>query len=134
MAMRSAANTDPDVVASHVLPLLRQLEDPAYASAVDPEDEIRGTVLRLVWPQYISFSDIQSHLLKKPAEHFFGAFYLFLSSFGRNMSQSQIREALLWAPSPPHKVTNWRTTKMLEANLGSWECRTRLNRALTSIS
>jgi hypothetical protein len=119
LAMRFGANNAPDAVASAILHLLPALEDAEYARAVDPDDEVRGTVLRIVWPRYVSFHDIVNHLLKPPTSHFFGAFYLFLSSIGENMSVRQITEALHWANAVATKSRHRGTNQhpMSETNI-----------------
>ncbi|MEV5239709.1 hypothetical protein AB0K89_11435 [Streptomyces cinnamoneus] len=96
LAVDAAFACDPEAAAHVLQPLLTSLEDDVYAVRVDPDDELRGTLLSRLWPQYIDISTVLSMLRPPRNPDLVGAYHLFLRNMVANCTDGQVGVVLRW--------------------------------------
>lgn len=77
LAAEAAMACDPNS-APALKTTLEHLVDPAYASAADPDDELRGALLRILWPSHLSPAELLPLVPPRPDPSMFGGYQLFL--------------------------------------------------------
>lgn len=97
MAMRTAFAESPSLVADKISAVLALLQDDDYAQRTDPLDEVRATIIDLLYPDYLRFADAAPHLLQQVSKRYFGAYFLLQSRVGDLIPQRDVRKALEWA-------------------------------------
>lgn len=85
----------------------RNLKPLAFGQAGDdPDDELKGQVLRALWPTNIAAEELFSHLSPPQNENLFGAYDDFLSrSLSQGLTRDNILVALDWVK---HSYPNWK--------------------------
>jgi hypothetical protein len=96
LAAVAAFDADPSGAAPRLKAQLDLLSDVGYARQVDSDDELRGTLLDLLWPTYVATPNILAHL--RPREHpsLFGSYALFLRTFLDKASDADLSVLLPW--------------------------------------
>jgi hypothetical protein len=79
-----------DSVPAQMLPLARGECGP------DPQDDIKGQALDILWPRYIGAHDLFA-LITHPNEGYYGAYALFLSILPETLTVGDLLPALQWA-------------------------------------
>jgi hypothetical protein len=77
-------------VSAQMLPLARGECDP------DPQDDVKGQALDILWPNYISAADMFA-LITHPNEGYYGAYAHFLSELPETLTNADLLPALAWA-------------------------------------
>lgn len=75
---------------------LRPLVEP---STEDPEDEVRGAALRVLWPEHVSAAELFGALQRPCRENFFGQYELFLRTahIAAYLDRDEVVLGLRWA-------------------------------------
>jgi hypothetical protein len=97
LASRAGFTTDPDIAAGRLADILRPLGNDEHATAVDPEDELRGTLLDLLWPQHVSTEDVLPLLRARRKRNLLGSYAMFLHNFPSSLSEADLPVVLPWA-------------------------------------
>ncbi|MFB7048717.1 NACHT domain-containing protein [Streptomyces microflavus] len=103
LAARAAFDCDADRAAPVLKKILTSLAAPEAAERLDPDNDLRGTVLTLLWPQYL---DVQTTLAAlRPSKPFIhGTNAYFLTSLPRSCRDEQLSDLLSWAKSAVHQT------------------------------
>jgi predicted NACHT family NTPase len=98
------------------------LESP---SAEDPDDELKGCALRVLWPTNITAEELFSILRPPKNDSFIGAYHLFLSyDLPKQIQKSHLTTALDWLESQPsrHEFA-FAFRKLIDAIIDeAWDC------------
>jgi haloacid dehalogenase-like hydrolase len=92
------------VVPAQMLPLARGECGP------DPQDDIKGQALDILWPNYISATELFA-LITHPNEGYYGAYALFLNALPKTLTGGDLLPALEWATGFIAQVTHNGTFK-----------------------
>ncbi|SDM36364.1 hypothetical protein SAMN05421874_1612 [Nonomuraea maritima] len=96
LAMTAAFASAPDICATSLRQLLAELDDVEYAAAADPNDELRGTALSLLWPDYVDVNSLLDWITFPQNEKMIGVYSRFLRTMADSCSDSDIYEVLRW--------------------------------------
>ncbi|XUM02945.1 hypothetical protein ACQ86F_05340 [Streptomyces venezuelae ATCC 10712] len=95
LAARAAFTCDPDRAAPVLAGTLDSLSDLSYAKRVDPEHELRGTLLSLLWPHHLDAATMLA-ALRPPPPDLYGNFAHFLRSMPQQCRDEDLPELLAW--------------------------------------
>lgn len=107
LAAITAYETQPGEATDTLKSILDDLADPEHASTVDPDDELRGTLLRLLWPDHLAVEDVLPHMRPRRREDLFGMYLRFEREFPKELPEDDVPTVLGWArertrkPAPP---------------------------------
>jgi hypothetical protein len=102
-----------------LLPLARGAAGP------DPNQEIRGRALQILWPDHLTGAEL-FQVITPPAEGFFGAYMMFLTrDLPKSLSRADLVPALQWATGYARSATQtgeFRTKELADSILmRAWE-------------
>jgi hypothetical protein len=98
LAARSAFAAAPELAVPRLCALLLdRLSDEAYASANDPDDELRGTLLELLWPDHLALDEALAQLRPRRDPWLFGMYARFLRTMPDRVGEADIPRLLAWA-------------------------------------
>ncbi|MEV6808049.1 hypothetical protein [Streptomyces sp. NPDC051132] len=95
LAARAAFTCDPDRAAPVLAGTLDSLSDLSYAKRVDPEHELRGTLLSLLWPHHLDAATMLA-ALRPPPPDLYGNFAHFLRSMPQQCRDEDLPDLLAW--------------------------------------
>ncbi|MCH6161487.1 hypothetical protein [Streptomyces marispadix] len=95
LAARAAHGCDADRAVPGLRRILASLMESSTAADIDPDHDLRGTVLSLLWPDHL---DVETMLaaLRPPREHMYGAMDGFLSTMSRQCPDEDLPRLLAW--------------------------------------
>ncbi|MFE0521194.1 NACHT domain-containing protein [Streptomyces sp. NPDC058954] len=96
LAANAAFNCDPEASAPVLKEILQKLADREYAQNKDPDDGIRGTILDLLWPDFLDVTEVLDALLPIQNRHLYGQYRRFLGGMPARCTDSQIGAVLDW--------------------------------------
>jgi hypothetical protein len=96
VAARTAATLD-EAAAVPVLALV--LAEVSENPERDPDDELRGIALSLLWPGYLAADVLAASLTTPQRDHMLGAYYMFRRRLPGLLSDDDVPHLLSWAPS-----------------------------------
>ncbi|MFD9568283.1 hypothetical protein ACFWBI_00370 [Streptomyces sp. NPDC059982] len=96
LAARAAFACDPSRVARVLAGALDTLSVPSYAERVDPDHELRGTLLSLLWPQHLDAATMLA-ALRPPPPDLYGNYVHFLRTMPRQCRDEDLPDLLAWA-------------------------------------
>ncbi|WP_432825458.1 hypothetical protein [Dactylosporangium sp. CA-092794] len=97
LAASSAFAGDPDRASDRLRGLLRRFTDPAVAVGEDPDGELRGGLLRMLWPRHIATVDVLPVLRHRGKPRRIGTFRLFRRIFAERLPEGDLDTVLRWA-------------------------------------
>ena len=97
LAAITAYETQPGEATDTLKSILDNLADPQHAATVDPDDELRGTLLRLLWPGHVAIEDVLPHMRARREEDLFGMYLRFEREFPKELSEDDVPTVLGWA-------------------------------------
>jgi hypothetical protein len=97
LAARTAFQTGPDLAVPRLGVLLERLADEAYAAASDPDDELRGALLEMLWPDHLALEEALVQLRPRRRPWLFGVYDRFLRTMPDRIGDSDIPRVLAWA-------------------------------------
>jgi hypothetical protein len=98
LAARSAFEAAPDLAVPRLRALLLdRLADEAYAAANDPDDELRGALLELLWPDHLALEEALAQLRPRRDRWLFGLYARFLRTMPDRVGETDIPRLLAWA-------------------------------------
>ncbi|MGW1513624.1 hypothetical protein [Streptomyces sp. NPDC002394] len=95
LAARAAFTCDPGRAAPVLTWALDSLSELPYAERVDPEHELRGTLLSLLWPRHLDAATMLA-ALRPPSPDLYGNFAHFLRSMPLQCRDEDLPELLAW--------------------------------------
>lgn len=96
LAARAAFACDADRAAPVLKRVLSSLAESSYAKKVDPDHELRGTILALLWPTYLDAATMLA-ALRPPSPNLYGNNAHFLGSMPSECPEEQLPAVLGWA-------------------------------------
>src|SRR6266545_1848783 len=110
LAARTAFETDPDRAVPRLARLLERFDDVEYSTRVDPDDEFRGSLLDMLWPDHISAEQLLPHLRKRRNRNLIGSYYMFERTFAARLPEDALAVILQLAkeqvrPAGPSQLT-----------------------------
>lgn len=103
LAAVAAFETAPEEAWARLKHVLNTLADASHASKVDPEDELRGTILNMLWPDHLRAEDMLVHLRPRRRRSLFGSYALFLRTMPDRLSEDDLTIVLTWAERASRK-------------------------------
>jgi hypothetical protein len=97
LAALTAFETAPDQAVPRLTDILAGLTDVAFADAIDPDDELRGALLDMLWPGHLSAEQVLPHLRRRRNRNLFGSYQGFQRTFASRLSEEDLPAALQWA-------------------------------------
>jgi hypothetical protein len=97
LAARTAFETAPELAVPRLRTLLERLADEAYATVIDPDDEVRGALLEMLWPEHLALEEALVQLRPQRRRWLFGLYARFLRTMPDRLDDSDIPRALAWA-------------------------------------
>jgi hypothetical protein len=97
LAARAAFETAPELAVQRLRVLLERLADEAYATIIDPDDELRGALLEMLWPEHLALEEALVQLRPRRRRWLFGVYARFLRTMPDRIDDSDIPRALAWA-------------------------------------
>jgi hypothetical protein len=97
LAAASAFEADPDTVARRLRELLYRLAHFTAAASVDPHGELRGSLLRMLWPEHLAIEDVLPVLRDRSRSTVIGAMRLFWRMFAFQLPEDDLGTGLRWA-------------------------------------
>jgi hypothetical protein len=97
LAARTAFETAPELAVPRLRALLERLADEAYATVIDPDDEVRGALLEMLWPEHLALGEALVQLRPRRRRWLFGLYARFLRTMPDRLDDSDIPRALAWA-------------------------------------
>ncbi|MGI5277010.1 NACHT domain-containing protein [Streptomyces rochei] len=76
--------------------VLASLAESSYATRVDPDQELRGTLLALLWPDHLDMASVLA-ALRPPSPGMYGNYAQFLRNMPSQCSDEHLVELLAWA-------------------------------------
>ncbi|MFE2927765.1 NACHT domain-containing protein [Streptomyces goshikiensis] len=76
--------------------VLASLTEPPYAAKVDPDQELRGTLLELLWPEHLDVTSVLA-ALRPPSPSLYGNYAQFLRNMPTQCRDDDLAELLAWA-------------------------------------
>ncbi|MBC8991840.1 hypothetical protein H9X95_16965 [Micromonospora chalcea] len=102
LAAMTAFETSPTDAAPQLAQVASSLVDASYASRVDPDDELRGALLDMLWPAYISVEDVLQHLRPRRNRNLVGSYLGFEMRFASELAEEDLPAVLEWAIGQLH--------------------------------
>lgn len=96
MAARAAFACDPGRAVPVLVEVLDTLSDPPSAERVDPDHELRGTLLGLLWPHHLDAATMLG-ALRPPSPDLYGNYAHFLRNMPGECSDEDLPNLLAWA-------------------------------------
>lgn len=96
-AALAAYETEPSVAVPRLRELLGTLADPVHAQHVDPDDELRGSLLEILWPEHLSTVDVLPYLRPRLRDNLFGSYLAFERLFPERLPEEDVGTVLRWA-------------------------------------
>ncbi|GAA2719425.1 MULTISPECIES: hypothetical protein [Streptomyces] len=96
LAVAAVFACSPEAAAGALGPLLTSLQNDDYAARVDPDDELRGTLLSGLWPRYIGIAAVLDVLRPPRNPHLVGSYLFFLRTMVSYCTDDQVIEILRW--------------------------------------
>jgi DNA polymerase III delta prime subunit len=81
MAAAAALASDADAVLPRLRNVLQQLRSLDYGRVADPDDELKGSLLDLLWPTCVSTEEILPLLTARRRRSLLGSYWMFLRNF-----------------------------------------------------
>ncbi|MCI4044021.1 hypothetical protein [Streptomyces sp. TRM75563] len=107
LAARAAyACGDADCTVPVLTRVLTSLAEPSYAERVDADQDLRGTLLTLLWPEHLDMASVLA-ALRPPSPHLYGNYAQFLRNMPSQCTDEHLSELLAWVqaavlkPEPP---------------------------------
>jgi hypothetical protein len=97
LAARTALKAAPARAIPRLRALLGRFSDTAYAQGVDPDDELRGTLLNLLWPEHLTLAETLVQLRPRRRSSLFGTYARFLRTMPEDVAEDDLPELLAWA-------------------------------------
>ncbi len=98
LAARAAFTCDSGRAVPVLAGVLDSLSDLAYAERVDPDHELRGTLLSLLWPRHLDIATVLA-ALRPPSPDLYGNYAHFLRNMPRQCREEDLQALLAWAHS-----------------------------------
>src|SRR5262249_15480403 len=76
--------------------LLRRLGDETYAIKVDPDDQLRGVLLELLWPHHLTLGEVLIQLRPRKNQYLVGSYLMFLRTMPDAVDESELAQLLSW--------------------------------------
>ncbi|MFF9000443.1 hypothetical protein ACF1GW_13680 [Streptomyces achromogenes] len=96
LAARAAFACDPGRAVPVLVEVLDSLSDPACAERVDPDHELRGTLLNLLWPHHLDAATMLG-ALRPPSPDLYGNYAHFLRNMPAECGDEDLPRLLAWA-------------------------------------
>ncbi|WFB08181.1 hypothetical protein LRS74_14815 [Streptomyces sp. LX-29] len=96
LAVRAAFGCDPGAAAPVLRRMLDGLAEPAAAARLDPDDELRGVALSMLWPHHLDVEAMLGALRPSPVQMRFGWCERFLSTMVRDCPDAWLGRVLEW--------------------------------------
>ncbi|MEW2625113.1 hypothetical protein [Streptomyces sp. NPDC048106] len=96
LAARAAFACDPDRAVPVFVEVLDSLSDLSYAERVDPDHELRGTLLTLLWPHHLDAATMLG-ALRPPSPDLYGNYAHFLRNMPAECRDEDVPDLLAWA-------------------------------------
>lgn len=97
LAATAAFDTDPEVAGPRIASVLQSLTDTQRAAVLDPDDELRGALLDVLWPTHITTENMLGHLRPRRRHNFTGAYAWFLSAMPPRLTDADLNVVAHWA-------------------------------------
>jgi hypothetical protein len=97
LAALTAFETAPDQAVPRLIDLLDRLADVDYATRLDPDDELRGSLLNILWPAHVSTERILPHLRRRRRRNLFGTYRVFQETFASKLPEEDASAVMDWA-------------------------------------
>ncbi|MFJ6842481.1 NACHT domain-containing protein [Streptomyces griseoluteus] len=96
LAARAAFSCgDTDRTVPVLTKVLASLAEPPYAAQVDPDHELRGTLLELLWPDHLNVTLVLA-ALRPPSPSMYGNYAQFLRNMPTRCADEDLTEVLVW--------------------------------------
>lgn len=86
---------------------LSQLQLLAQGVPEDEDDELKGIVLRLLWPSVLSTDEVFNLVTSPRNDALIGSYYSFLESFATSLDNPDLASALAWAAKAAADLSGW---------------------------
>ncbi|MEV4615673.1 hypothetical protein AB0K43_24230 [Kitasatospora sp. NPDC049258] len=96
LAADAASACDPVGAVPVLIDVFTLLLDPAYAQRIDPDDNLRGTLLSLLWPEHLDTETMLRALRQPRLPQSFGRYGYFLTTVMRDCTEEQLPQILDW--------------------------------------
>ena len=96
LAARSAFDIAPDETVRTLATVLDTLADEAHAAEIDPDDELRGGLLDMLCPTYVSVQSALIQLRPRAQPGVLGAYALFLWELAGRVDEADLDVLLRW--------------------------------------
>ncbi|MGW1597217.1 hypothetical protein [Streptomyces sp. NPDC002343] len=96
LAARAAFACGPDRAVPVLVEVLDSLSDPSRAERMDPDHELRGTLLSLLWPQHMDVATMLG-ALRPPSPDLYGNYAHFLKNMPAECGDEDLPPLLAWA-------------------------------------
>ena len=97
LAALAAFNGEPDAVAAELKAFILDFEDAEFAAEIDPDQEILGSVLKVLWPTHLGVDEALRLMHPKLRRDLFGVYRAFLGSFPTTLNETDLGTVLDWA-------------------------------------
>lgn len=97
LAAAAAFEAAPEEASARLKGVLNTLANASHASEVDPDDELRGAILDMLWPDHLRAEEIIVHLRPRRRRSLFGSYALFLGTMADRLSEDDVAIVLAWA-------------------------------------
>jgi hypothetical protein len=96
-AARAAMRIASEAAAPRMIAVLDQLRDSENARNHDPDDELLGTLLDALYPQFLGLAHVLPHIHRRQNPNLFGMYMVFLTDFPKRLPEDALDEVLEWA-------------------------------------
>jgi hypothetical protein len=96
-AAQAALKLDPSAAGPRLVRLLSQFADATYAARVDPTDDLRGLLLRILWPDHLSLPGVLPLLTHRRRHRYLGLYHMFQRTFPTALAEADVATVLEWA-------------------------------------
>lgn len=96
LAARAAFACDAERTVPVLTRILTSLREPTYATLVDPDHDLRGTILVLLWPDHLDVGTMLA-ALRPPAPRNYNAYAQFLRTMASQSTDEHVPALLAWA-------------------------------------
>ena len=96
-AAAAAYVCDQNAAVARLAALLARFQQVEWASVADPDDELRGELLDVLWPAHIKTRDVLGQLRPRRRTNLIGSYSMFLRRFGTSLRGEDLAEVLTWA-------------------------------------
>jgi hypothetical protein len=99
LAAQTAFEIDPGRAIPRLTRLLERFANLDYAVEIDPDDELRGTLLKMLWPHHLPAERALIHLRPRRNRDLIGMYLMFERTFAETLPEEDIGLVLQWAKS-----------------------------------